>query len=303
MTNEDLPSCQCAPSVMDPDIHGFCQYCGLRIGLPIRTRDMSKCDDDTDLGMVSDIGQHHEINQDAGLVGRTATGTILMAVADGVSSSDKADIASSTAVMTAYKEIEAASYREIGQNVVFRAIAVAHAAVKAIPRSNPLMEEPETTIVVAMVRGPKATIAWVGDSRIYTISRAHARLNTRDDSWLADMIDSGAMPLEEALADRRSHAITQCLGMQGGEIRVHVREIDISAETWLLACTDGLWNYFDHPAAMAAAVADAPPDSDAFELCQHLVKLANQAGGYDNITVAAYRCNNRAPTANQKAGS
>jgi len=210
-------------------------------------------------------------------------------VADGVSSSDKADVASATAVAAAYREMLEAPDGEPADEVVRRAVAVAHAAVMGIPYTDTRMEEPETTIVLALVRGSSTTIAWVGDSRAYTISNARSRLITRDDSWLADAIEVGGMAFDEALADNRSHSITQCLGMLDDQIRIHVRNFILQPDTWLLICTDGLWNYFDQLPAMAQAVADAMSDADAFELCQHLVKLANQAGGHDNITVAAYR--------------
>jgi serine/threonine protein phosphatase PrpC len=273
---------------MNPDANGFCQNCGLHTRLQRPSPNIVKFDEATDLGLVSDIGRHHPVNQDAGIVGRSPTGAVLMVVADGVSSSDKADLASATAVAAAYKVMEAATDDESADAVVRRAIDAANAAVKAIPRTNPHLEEPETTIVLALVRKNLATLAWVGDSRVYAVSSKHSAVHTRDDSWLADAVESGKMTLQEAQADNRAHSITQCLGMLDSDISIHVREITLEPDTWLLVCTDGLWNYYDHPTALASAVAQAAPDSDAFELCQHLVKLANLAGGYDNITVGAY---------------
>jgi serine/threonine protein phosphatase PrpC len=76
--------------------------------------------------------------------------------------------------------------------------------------------------------------------------------------------------------------------MLNDPIRIHVRTVKLEADTWLLLCTDGLWNYCDSPAAMAERVREAGDDADAFELCQHLVKFANHSGGHDNITVGAY---------------
>jgi len=67
-----------------------------------------------------------------------------------------------------------------------------------------------------------------------------------------------------------------------------VRTVKLEPDTWLLLCTDGLWNYCDSPAAMADRAREAGEDADAFELCQHLVKFANHSGGQDNITVGAY---------------
>ncbi len=247
-----------------------------------------KIDLPPDLALVSDIGHHHTDNQDYGMVGRSESGNVVIVVADGVSSSENADVASATAVAAAYNELIQATADQPGPEVVQRAVAVAHAAVMAIPYLRAGKEEPETTIVVALVRGSVATIAWVGDSRAYTVNSAYARLLTRDDSWLADAMEAGKLTLAEAMADPRSHSITQCLGMLAEPIRIHVRTVKLDPGTWVLLCTDGLWNYFESPAAMADKVTEAGDDADAFELCQYLVKLANHAGGHDNITVGAY---------------
>jgi serine/threonine protein phosphatase PrpC len=287
----EAPICHCPAGTAAPDDNGFCENCGFRVNLLVQPSGAIKFDYAPDLGLVSDRGRHHPVNQDAGIVGRSLSGSVALVVADGVSSSDKADVASATAVAAAYKEMIEAADDELGQDVVRRAVEVAHAAVMAIPYTSARLEEPETTIVVALARGPSVTIAWVGDSRAYTISSARSRLITRDDSWLADAVEGGMMTLDEALADSRSHSITQCLGMLDDQIRIHVRNIILEPDTWLLICTDGLWNYFDQLPAMAEAVGEAASDADAFELCQYLVKLANHAGGHDNITVAAYRIN------------
>lgn len=281
--------CHCAPGEAIPGDSGYCENCGFKIALPGQFPTPVKLDYAPDLAMMSDRGRHHPVNQDAGIVGRSASGAVVIAVADGVSSSDKADVASATAVDAAYREMMEAADDEPMQEVVRRAVMVAHAAVMAIPYSDPSMEEPETTIVVAVVRGTAACIAWVGDSRAYTFNSDHSRLITRDDSWLADAVEGGRMTLEEAMADRRSHSITQCLGMLDDQINIHTRNMVMEPDTWLLVCTDGLWNYYDQLPTITEAVNEATPDADAFELCQHLVKLANHSGGHDNITVAAYR--------------
>lgn len=280
--------CHCPAGTAAPDENGYCENCGFKVATAEHVAQV-KLDIAPDLAMVSDRGRHHPINQDAGIVGRSATGTVVIAVADGVSSSDKAEVASATAVAAAHKLMMEAGDEEVGTDVVTRAVSAAHAAVIAVPYTDQRREEPETTIVVALVRGKEVTVAWVGDSRAYAINNKYCRLITRDDSWLADAVEGGSMTLDEAMADRRSHSITQCLGMLDDDIHIHTRSMTLDPDTWLLLCTDGLWNYADQLPAMINAVGDAGEDADAFELCEHLVKFANHAGGHDNITVAAYR--------------
>lgn len=248
-----------------------------------------------DLAMVCDIGRRYPVNQDAGMVGPGQAGAFVMLVADGVSSADRADAASAAAVQSACQSLGEAAADTAGGEAVLRAIADAHQAVLALPYTNKEMEEPETTIVAALVRGAQATIGWVGDSRAYLVKDASAAaalsvaLLTRDDSWLADALDDNRIDRAAALADRRAHAITQCLGMRDQTPRINLCETTLAPGERLLLCSDGLWNYFDDPAALARAIGSAPADADAMALCRHLVGLANAAGGRDNITVAVYR--------------
>lgn len=282
-------SMQCPKCAAPLNDGGICEHCGLLVAAPHALQMPIKYDYPPYLALVSDVGRHHPVNQDNGIVGRSPSGNVIMVVADGVSSSDRADVASATAVAAAYEALLQTTADEPGPEAVQRAVAIAHAAVMEIPYTSTRKEEPETTIVLALIRGGVATIAWVGDSRVYTVHPGYARLITRDDSWLADALEQGIMTPEQAMADVRSHAITQCLGMLADPIRIHVRTVKLDPDTWVLLCSDGLWNYFDKPAAMAQTVNSAGEEADAFELCQYMVKLANHAGGHDNITIGAYR--------------
>ena len=248
---------------------------------------------DAQLALVSDVGRQYPVNQDAGCVGRSPDGAVIMVVADGVSSADRAEVASNSASQAAFRFLQAHGGTNDAITLMRQAIGAAHEAVLAVPYSNKAREEPETTIVCARVAGRRATIGWVGDSRAYLLGPAGARILTRDDSWLLDTLDENRMSLAAALADRRSHAITQCLGMRDAEVDIHVCEAELQPGEQLLLCTDGLWNYFNDCASMAAAVqqASSTPEhaTDAFAVCRQLVAMANAAGGRDNITVALYR--------------
>lgn len=271
---------------------------------------------DATLALVSDVGRQYPVNQDNGCVGKSASGAVIMVVADGVSSADRAEIASEAASKAAFAFLaETTATPDFDAMALMRqAVACAHEAVLALPWTNKTREEPETTIVCALVTpmppapqmpaqpgnlppAMQATIGWVGDSRAYLLGGSehagHARIITRDDSWLLDTIDDQSMSLEAALADRRSHAITQCLGMRDDEVDIHVCQIELQAGETLLMCTDGLWNYFNDAASMAGALQKASAlqtaTPDALALCRQLTDFANAAGGRDNITVALYQ--------------
>ncbi|MFE0199739.1 PP2C family protein-serine/threonine phosphatase, partial [[Kitasatospora] papulosa] len=147
---------------------------------------------------------------------------------------------------------------------------------------------PACTVVGAVVAGGLLVIGWVGDSRVYWVpeDRAHppARL-TEDDSWAAQMVAAGLMNEAEAYADERAHAITGWLGADAYELEPHTASFEPDRSGLVVVCTDGLWNYAEGAAEMAAAVP-----GDAFERPLHgaqvLVGHALDGGGHDNVTVA-----------------
>ncbi|HET6967011.1 MAG TPA: hypothetical protein VFI44_01985, partial [Ornithinibacter sp.] len=67
--------------------------------------------------------------------------------------------------------------------------------------------------------------------------------------------------------------------------------LDLDGPGWVMACSDGLWNYCSEPGDMAALVSSTGRTSGAepIRLAGALVGWANAQGGQDNITVALAR--------------
>jgi serine/threonine protein phosphatase PrpC len=99
------------------------------------------------------------------------------------------------------------------------------------------------------------------------------------------MVATGLMNEAEAYADERAHAITGWLGADAYELEPHTASFKPDRPGLVVVCTDGLWNYAESAAEMAAAV---PPDAHERPLhgAQVLVGHALDGGGHDNVTVA-----------------
>src|SRR5690606_23837335 len=102
---------------------------------------------------------------------------------------------------------------------------------------------------------------------------------------------AAGMSAAEAYESAQSHAITRWLGRDSEDIVPTMGRLPISEDGWLLACSDGLWNYAPTAAEIGtqvhAAAASRPGDPEAMGLA--LVEWATGAGGHDNITVALAR--------------
>ncbi len=270
---------KCGAPLDQADEDGFCSACGFRI--EPRARDRMERAISANFAGITDRGLRHHRNEDAmGLEMIAETGTAVLIVCDGVSSTQDADRASEVAADAALRSLLGAAIkgRDTHEVSIDAAIAAAQKGVAALGAG---LSSPATTIVCAMVRGNVATVGWVGDSRAYWIAGHDANQLTIDHSWLADTIASGEMDAETAALSPNAHAITRWLGADAPQdVPVPIVRIEMPGPGHLLLCTDGLWNYAPEPAAISALLTEA----DALTTVRGMVEFANARGGHDNIT-------------------
>ena len=263
----------------------FCEGCGAQAIAESTEVEVDAC-----LAFVTDVGRQRKLNQDAGAVARRPDGNAVMVVADGVSHSWQAETAARLAVDVVCDEL--LNWSKLGQDIqaLVDAISLADEAVKTrLPRSpHRDLDSPETTIVAALQRGTGWTVGWVGDSRAYVVDGSTAKLLTTDDSWIEQVVAAAEMTREQAMLDRRAHAVTQTLGMEDTDIVIHTVQVELAIGQCLMLCTDGLWGYFPDPDALAHA-SDTAPLKLMLGVSRWLVDQANRSGGRDNSTVAIYR--------------
>jgi serine/threonine protein phosphatase PrpC len=255
----------------------FCEWCGAWVAAP--RRDHVEADVGVAAG-VSDRGRRRRRNEDA--IALRDTGTDLAGHA-------RPDEASETAAEVAADAMVLALRAQRGPAAATR--HAVHAAARAVAElaADATGVAPACTFVSAVVTGDAITVGWVGDSRAYWIPQDHhssvpASL-TQDDSWLAQVLATGALTPALAAADRRAHAITAWLGDDFGQVEPHVVTVQPTGPGVVVVCTDGLWNYLDtldeFAAAIPARALDAPLDA-----ARELVEIALHSGGRDNVTVA-----------------
>lgn len=241
------------------------------------------------LAAVTNIGRRHLKNEDAGMVLKLQNGESVLIVSDGVSSSFSATSASRMAIDVIKRTLLKGDKPPV--ELIQSAIYAADDCIKNLPfeTKEDGVYGPEATVITAMVSGRNAAIGWVGDSRAYVINKDRQKLLTVDDSWIEMVVADGSMTREEASRDRLAHCVTQVLGMHDQDIQVHTLEYQLDTGDILLLCSDGLWNYFQGENALQRAIISFGMSSDAAYICEHLVGLANSAGGHDNITAAMLR--------------
>ena len=307
----------CACGELDED--GYCLSCGRRAhGLASPPAEASRLSDPTDhieqaisphFGAVSDRGRKHAKNEDRFGIFEAGSSRVLV-VCDGVSTSRNAEVASTTVTEGVLEslalDLRAADAKGIADPAaaVRRAVLAGAARLATSEHSKTADNPPSTTVVAALLTGMEATIGWLGDSRAYWIEfspdmegPAFALALTRDHSWLNDVVGAHELTPKQAAKSPQAHAITRWIGSDAGdelEIEIVRHSIPANANGILLLCTDGLWNYFPTPEAMAGIVQNASRSAprsgaDALSVARQLVELANLRGGHDNITAAVLR--------------
>ncbi|MFC9326160.1 PP2C family protein-serine/threonine phosphatase [Kitasatospora sp. NPDC057015] len=291
-----VPGMACAHcGVPEVATDGYCEACG---NAQPRPRDhMEKVL--AGVAGVSDRGVRHHRNEDSFTVAATSlpggTPAVVAVVCDGVSSSDRPDEASETAVDSASEALLSALECGVDPTSAMRAaIAEAARAVAALAEDDGYdarvdTNAPACTYVSAIAAAGRITVGWVGDTRAYWIpddrvSAEPFRL-TQDDSWAAKMVEAGLMGEAEAYADPRAHAITGWLGADAEEVVPHTLDFTPHVPGVLLVCTDGLWNYAE-AATDLAQIVRTDARTQPLAAAQTLVRFAIAAGGHDNITVA-----------------
>jgi len=231
------------------------------------------------LAARTDVGLLRAQNQDEATTAELPAGEYLLAVADGVGGSPGGDVASQTAMTTLVGEMQ-----QRGAGAVAEAIAAANQRVLELQGTRPEWRHMATTLVVAVVSGSKATVANLGDSRAYALIGGRLTQVSRDDSWVADVVESGEMTLDQAERHPWRNVVTKGIGIPDGA-EPTLYDVQLAAGDWLLLATDGLFKMLaDEEIERLLLTA-----TDAESAAAALVDAANAAGGMDNIGVALYR--------------
>lgn len=248
-------------------------------------------------GFHTDQGLVREINEDSLLVlqcyglceTRNSPLLAFYAVADGIGGQDAGEVASRIAVHTLAAQLMQRIFvpelaggsvpleELIGQ--LRQAILAANQAIldqqKASGGSNM-----GCTLTAALLRDSVAIVANIGDSRTYRLHAGCLTQLTRDHSMIARIKEETPLPPDNVMALAHKGVIYRSLGDES-DLVVDLDIHELSIGDRLLLCSDGLWEML-----IDEFIEDVLLEQfDPMAASQRLVKLANLAGGDDNISV------------------
>jgi serine/threonine protein phosphatase PrpC len=123
-------------------------------------------------------------------------------------------------------------------------------------------------------------IIHVGDSRAYLWREEELKQLTEDHSYVYELMKAGEISREEMFTHPKRNIITRAIGT-GVQVEPSLQHITILPGDLLLLCSDGLTSM----ASDEEIEQIIRLEKDIPTLASTLVRLANEAGGKDNITV------------------
>ena len=102
---------------------------------------------------------------------------------------------------------------------------------------------------------------------------------TEDHSYIADLLKNGTITLEEAKVHPGRNMLTNALGVWD-HVKIDIHKIREDYEL-LLVCSNGLHGYVSEDTIKAVLQSRSHTLKEKVEL---LIQLANDMGGYDNVS-------------------
>jgi protein phosphatase len=203
------------------------------------------------------------------------------------------EVASGIAVKTVVDLVSEACKREkrhdvepgsgfMRQTIVLRdAVMRANKIINQTAQSQPQCEGMGTTLVACLFYDNHASIAHVGDSRLYRLRDNKFEQITMDHSLLQELVDRGFYSPEEAQRSTNRNYVTRALGVEP-TVDVEVQEIEVQRGDYFLLCSDGLPDMVeDEDIHLTISTFDKDLDT----IGEQLIKLTNDNGGRDNVSV------------------
>ena len=117
-----------------------------------------------------------------------------------------------------------------------------------------------------------------GDSRVYLIREQIGRKITKDHSYVQQLVEDKKITREEAEHHPKKNMLLKALGCTS-YVEPDIRARNVEKNDIFLMCSDGLTNMIQESKIYEVV------EENKEKAPEILVGLANDAGGYDNITV------------------
>ena len=211
----------------------------------------------------------------------------LITVCDGMGGGPGGKTASSIAVKEIIAGVMEADQQEKISNILIKAIRRANMGIINLGNEQPALQGMGSTCTVLLINSKSATIAHVGDSRIYQFRGNSKIFRTFDHSMVFDLVKQKVITEEQARLSAQSNIITRALGIKP-DLEVEVTERPYEAGDRFLLCTDGIHGTVEEKSLVKSATnrkINLGPVVDG--IATEIDNIGRTSGGgHDNLTLA-----------------
>ncbi len=238
---------------------------------------------------LTDVGMRRDHNEDSYLVDDDAH---LYVVADGMGGHLGGEMASMLAVSTIQQSV-VDERKHVVNGQAYKGPIEQHPALMMLPKAvkracaaifRKAQEVPElqgmgTTVTGVAFIDRYAFFGHVGDSRAYLIRDGRIEQLSEDHSLVNEQLKAGLITAEQARSSRLKHIITRSVGFEE-DVAVDTMVVPAQEGDVYVLCSDGLANLIANP-----EILQVSQDNFLRDIPRMLIRLANERGGDDNITV------------------
>jgi len=237
---------------------------------------------------LTDCGKVRDTNEDAGGVFHNQANQLLAVVADGMGGHQAGEVASQLAVSTikvGWEQTTEFTTINDAEKWIAKIIEETNGKVYEQARQDNKLQGMGTTVVLSLCTKEFVVIGHVGDSRCYLWNdETRLSLITSDHSLVNELVKTGQISELDAEEHPRKNVLIKAIGTDV-KIKPDIKTVEWKGNDCILLCSDGLSNKITDEEFAEALESMQQLNETSHEL----VKLANERGGEDNITLTIVR--------------
>lgn len=232
--------------------------------------------------LITDKGLARNTNQDDVLSVVKENGDAIYVLCDGMGGHVGGATACKKCITTFKKEFEKSKYNNLegAKEWLYKTILKANKEIISAGKKDDSLKGMGTTVVCLLINKDFKVYASVGDSRLYSYNKKILKQISEDQTFAAALYKAGYINEKEAKNHPRKGMLLCAVGSApSSALDVQISEV-VGKDNYLI-CSDGLYNMVEDN--KIKKILDEKITIK--EKADKLVNLANDNGGFDNISV------------------
>lgn len=240
---------------------------------------------------ISDIGSRRTVNQDSLAFCQSEDGKASLAIiCDGLGGLTGGQLASMTVVAAFVDWFKARGSSLRNLQIVHQEWRELIDLInrKIVEQSQAEGLRTGTTLTAAFILnldvGRQMLLAHIGDTRVYVLREQQTQQITKDQTEAQRDIEAGFLKPEDAMSDKRSGRLLQCIGVRL-EIDPQIQVFNLRSNDRLLFTTDGFYHHLSPEKISAKLAKTALANLDLAEaVLQGIAEENKELGETDNLS-------------------